>query len=58
LELPKKGDGPETTLLQKVKNRAPEKFDEIKKELHELSNLIEIKDELKEYEKLIEDLKR
>ena len=32
----KTGSGPEDTMLQKIKNRKPDKYDEIKKELEHL----------------------
>ena len=58
MDLPKTGEGPENTMLQRVKNRKPEVFEELRKELYELSQLVEIRQELITHQNLLNDLKQ
>ena len=58
MDLPKTGEGPENTMLQRVNNRKPEVFEELRKELYELSQLVEIRQELITHQNLLNDLKQ
>ena len=58
MDLPKTGEGPENTMLQRVMNRKPEVFEELRKELYELSQLVEIRQELITHQNLLNDLKQ